>query len=515
MSTSDSSSHAAPQGNSPATDAAKRQRDAVEASLTAAPARSQGRLTTAAGESLAYSVCAAFVPVMGAAGSASAGQADAAIFTTAYTLDGATHAQRPVCFVFNGGPGSSSVWLHLGAVGPKRVRVPDDGNMPAPPYAVDDNPHSWLSGMDLVFIDPPHTGYSITASDDARKKMLSVDGDIAALVEVIQAWLTRHQRWGSPVYLCGESYGTTRVAGMADKLIDDGVGLSGLLLISLAMDIQALEFTPRNDLPYGLYLPAMAGVAQYHGMLRGPLAASPEAAREAAQSFVTEDYLAALHLGARLDERSRLKVQRRLSELTGLPSSLVAQKNMRITDSTFFAELLRPQGHLVGRLDARSTAPMALPQEATMGFDPGMEAINAPFTMAGLQHFGQDLGFQSSRRYMIFNPAVNSEWNWNRGTAQGNSYACTSPDLARALRRQPHLRVFVASGLYDLGTPYSASDWALDQLDIPASVRPRIEHHHYAAGHMMYSRQADLESLKSDVDAWLASTPAPGSVPAV
>jgi carboxypeptidase C (cathepsin A) len=394
------------------------------------------------------------------------------------------------------------VWLHLGALGPKRVAIHDDGTMPPPPYTVQDNPLTWLEHFDLVFVDPPHTGYSLSVSDEARDKLLSVDGDAEALAEVIRVWLSRHGRFGSPLYLAGESYGTTRGAAIADKLQSMGVALQGLILVSCAMDLQSLVFAPGNDLPYALFLPAFANVAQFHGRLGGPLAASPQAARDAAEAFVAEEYLNVLHAGARLDGRARTRVEKRLAELTGLPRALVAEKNLRISDETFFFELLRDVGRIVGRLEARVTGPMAASRTRTWEFDPGIEALNAPYTMAAMAYFAQ-LGVADDTRYEVLNFDVHKGWNWNRGDAKGNGYASTSVDLARALRRNPHLRVLVASGRYDLGTPYSASDWSLAQLDAPPDVLQRVTHRYYDAGHMMYTRSADLQQLKNDLAGWL------------
>jgi carboxypeptidase C (cathepsin A) len=483
---------------------ARRQREAVEQALAESPSRSTGQITLA-GRPHPYRVEAGFLPVRNAELGEGLDEVQAAVFTTAYLLDGARPAERPVCFAFNGGPGSSSIVLQFGALGPKRVRIRDDGGMPTPPWAVQDNPLSWFEHFDLVFIDPPHTGYSISASDEARKKLLSVDGDVAALCEVMAHWLTRHQRWASPVYLCGESYGTTRAAAMADRLCEQGLGLAGLILVSCAMDIQALEFTPRNDLPYSVFLPAYAGAAQYHGLLKGPLAASGDAARAAAQDFVFTDYLAALHRGTSLDERERRRIARRLSELTGLPPHTVEQMQLRISDTAFFSEALRERGQQLGRLDARVTAPMASSHTRASGFDASMDALVVPYTMAAMQFHHEVLGFGPERRHVTFSSEVNKQWNWSRGQQQGNSFTCTSPDLSRAMRRLPHLRLFVASGLYDLATPVSATEWSLAQLDLPPALRARITHHHYQAGHMMYTREADLARMKADLAAWLVA----------
>ncbi|MGA2550680.1 MAG: peptidase S10 [Burkholderiaceae bacterium] len=483
----------------------KLMREKVDKLLARSPYCAEGT-TTLAGSSVAYRTVAEFIPIAAGGLDGKRGDPEAAIFTVAYLHKDTKTSDRPVCFAFNGGPGSASVILNLGALGPKRAVIHDDGTMPAPPYQVVDNPQSWFEHFDLVFIDPPHTGYSMTASEKARKRMLGIDGDIAALSECMRAWLTRHRRWGSTLYVAGESYGTTRAAGIADKLQELGIALSGLILVSCAMDLQSLVFAPRNDLPYALFLPAFACVAQYHGKLEGAMAASPEAAREAAEHFVLEEYLPALHAGSRLSESKRRHIGRRVAELSGLAASLVEEKNLRISDETFFFELLRDRGLIVGRLEARVTGPMALSRTRAWEFDPGIEALLSPYTMAANAYMSEGLGIDAADTYEIFSADAHKQWNWNRGEEQGNAFASTSPDLSRALRRNPHLRLFVASGYYDLGTPYSASDWSIAQLDIPAEVRVRVEHHYYGAGHMMYTRETDLHKLKQDLEKWLAAS---------
>ncbi len=496
----------------PDPDAARRQRDKMDQLLARAPVLSSGAVALQGGQALDYSVRAAFIPVLAGGIGVDRGEPQAAVFTVAYCAQPASADRpRPVCFAFNGGPGSASVWLHLGALGPKRVPVPDDGSLAAPPYAVVDNPLTWLAFFDLVFIDPPHTGWSVSAGDAARKRQLSVDGDVQALAEVVRGWLVAHGRAGAPLYLAGESYGTTRGAALADKLLDQGLALSGLILVSCAMDLQSLVFAPRNDLPHALFLPAFATTAQYHGMLKGSLGASAQAARAAAEDFAQTDYLQALHAGARLGQSQRVRTEKRLAELTGLALAVVREHNLRIGDSSFFVELLRPRGLLVGRLDARASAPMAATRERQMAFDPGIEAVAIPYTRAMLDYFAE-LGLPTGQRYETFSMEVHRAWNWQRGgvdsaedrPAEPQGFTSTSADLARAMRRNPHMKVLVASGRYDLGTPYSATDWSLAQLDAPADVLQRLTHRYYDAGHMMYTRLADLTQLHRDLAAWLA-----------
>lgn len=487
----------------------------MDALLARAPARATGRVHTLRGP-LSYRAVAEFLPARTEAPDSPRGEPEAAVFTVTYLKDEtpardlpndpAPVPPRPVCFAFNGGPGSASLWLHLGALGPKRVVVPDDAGMPVPPYGVSDNPLTWLQHMDLVFIDPPHTGWSVSAGTEARKKLLSVDGDVAALADVMHGWLTRHRRFGSPLYLAGESYGTTRGAALADKLQDAGIALSGVILVSCAMDLQSIVFAPRNDLPHALFLPAMAATAQYHGKLKGALGATGAAARAAAEAYAGSDYLTALHAGARLTTPARSRVARRLAELTGLPRAFIEQSNLRITDQAFFTELLRDEGRVVGRLESRSTGPMGAHRSREFDFDPGIEAIAAPYTMATLAYLADTFDLQLPARYEVLSMEVNRQWDWGRRDAQGlarNAFTCTSAELSRAMRRNPHLRVLAASGRYDLGTPYSASDWSLAQLDIPPAVRARVTHRYYDAGHMMYTRQADLQQLEADLAEWL------------
>ena len=493
-------------------DAKKRLRERVEKLLAEPPVTSEGSVKVS-GRTLSYQVKGQFIAVYPPALAKDDGEVQAAVYTIAYQAK-AEKGARGVCFVFNGGPGSSSVWLHLGAVGPKRVPINEDGSMPPPPWSVVDNPDTWLEHFDLVFIDPPHTGYSLSASDDARKKYLAVDGDIEAFAETIQGWLARNGRYGSRVYLAGESYGTTRAAGIADKLQEQGVALAGIVLVSCAMDLQTLVFAPRNDLPFALYLPGYAAVAQFHGKLHGPHGATPETACEAAEAFVADDYLRALHLGAKLDGRKKHELAKRICELTGIKLAIVEERNLRIPADLFFFELLRDEGKIVGRLDARVTGPMAAARTRQWEFDPAMEAIVAPYSMATLAYF-DTLGLPRERRYETFSAEVNKKWDWNRAEGsgepgRGNHFTTTSTDLSRAIRRNPHLRVLVASGRYDLGTPYSASDWSLSQLDVPADVMRRVEHRYYGAGHMMYTRETDMKQLKTDLTGWLAGGATPG-----
>jgi len=480
------------------------QRELVDKLLARAPLTGSGRVDLDGGP-LHYDIHAGFVPVRCEKHGDQLHEPEMAVFTTAYIARDVA-GPRPVCFAFNGGPGASSVFLHLGALGPKCVPMPETGFMPPPPYEMVDNPSTWLKHFDLVFVDPPHTGYSVAVSDDVRKRAFSVDGDIAAMSTVVAEWLSRHQRWGSPLYLCGESYGTTRTAGIALKLLDEGVILAGVILVSCAMDLQALDFEPRNDLPYTLFLPAFAGVAHFHGCLKSGLADTPQAARDLAQDFVETEYLRALHRGALVGEKERSHAARRIAELTGLPRTLVEQRHLRIDDVTIFTELLRGRNQLLGRLDARVTGPLSLRQNFEWQFDPAIDALIGPYTAAARCFYGE-LGVSGNETYVIHSSPVHQAWDWRRGDDRHRrtGHACTSTDLADVMRRTPHLKVLVASGHYDLGTPSTATDWSLAQLELPSAARQRITHRYYDAGHMMYTRQTDLVGMERDLAAWLAA----------
>ncbi len=474
----------------------------IDQLLARSVARSKGQIQIGR-QKLAYKTLAEFLPVFGSELADHGKPPQAAVLTTAYIVESSRGSSRPVCFAFNGGPGSSSVWLHFGALGPKRVAINEDGSAPPPPYGVVDNPDTWLDWADLVFIDPPHTGWSASRDEEARRKHFSVDGDVELMTEVIRRWLTQNRRWSSSVYLAGESYGTTRGAALADSLSGVGVTLKGLILVSCAMDLQTLVFAPGNHLPYALFLPGFANTSQYHGLLSGALGKSSEAARQAAEEFVAHDYVSALQAGHRLSPKSFASIARRIAELTGLNAQLIEQHNLRISDKTYFMEAMRSQGRFIGRLESRVTGPLPASGSREWEFDPGIDALAGPYTMAAQHYFADSLGLDLPERYKTLNYEVNKAWKWNRGQQQGNQFCNTLPDLARAMRRNPHLKVWVASGRYDLGTPYSATDYCLAQLDVPAGLLKRITHTYYDAGHMMYTRSEDLRRLKIDLKAWL------------
>jgi carboxypeptidase C (cathepsin A) len=466
------------------------------------PAKSTGSVRVS-GKSLKYNSEVGFIPVYN-----DKRELQAAVGYTSYALTGdKAKSKRPLLFAFNGGPGSSSVWLHLGALGPKRVVVNDDGSAPAPPYGVEDNALTWLQFADLVMIDPVRTGFSVSASEEAEKKQLSLVGDIAYLSEAIRQYLQQTKNNGRPLYLCGESYGTTRGAGIADTLADNGVTLSGIILVSLAMDFQSFVFAPRNDLPFQTFLAAFAATAWYHGKAKRKDFTQLIAEVD---DYASGDMATALYKGQRLSEKEKSKAATTIAEFTGLSSSLVLANNLRIDAQTFFTELLRGRGQIVGRLDSRTLLPMGQKQDKVMPFDPAWTGIAGPYAAAMANYLRDDLNVSLDARYMISSPLYMT-WDYsdrggglvNDEDGKGNNFATTSTRLASAMRKLPHLRVLVVNGYFDLATPFSAADYQMAQLNIDAKSYDRITKKYYQGGHMMYTKQSELKQLFSDVKAWV------------
>lgn len=420
---------------------------------------------------------------------------DAKIFYSGYFLKDATPGSRPITFVFNGGPGSPSLWLHLGTVSPFRVRMANDGFMPAPPYAVEDNPHGWFEHSDLVFIDPVGTGYSHAKDLETAKKHWSMRGDIDALGEFIRLFLNRSGRLGSPVFLAGESYGTTRSAGIAEYLTERGIGLSGLILVSFVLNFQTLRHYVGNDLPFPLFLPTFAATSWYHEKIdRKQWPVLREFLREV-EEFAMGEYSIALMRGDALDEPSREIITKKLMGYLGVSESFVRNSKLRINIHRFIKELNREIESTVGRLDSRITGYDIDQVAADVEHDPSMSALMAPFTMAMGQHFRTHFGFETDREYMIFK-GIKEPWVWDMPK---EGPADTSECLRNAMVRNEHMRVLVCSGLYDLATPYLATEYTLNHLHLPEPLQMNIKIEEYEAGHMMYIHEPSLEKLGNDV----------------
>jgi carboxypeptidase C (cathepsin A) len=457
-----------------------------------APVVTQHRITSG-GRSLSYSVTTGMLPLKN-----DKGEIEANVFYMAYTLNGVKDtAKRPLMFSFNGGPGSSSVWLHLGTLGPKRVKLLPDGGLPPAPYQLVDNPHTWLSETDLVFIDPVGTGYSRAASEELGKKFWSLKGDIESLGEFIRLFLTRHERWLSPLYIVGESYGTTRSAGLSGHLIDRGIALNGILLVSSVLNFLTLDFAKGNDLPYLLFFPSYAATAWYHKRLPGRRSLA-KLLREAEQ-WTDETYATVLARGDRLGTAERNAAIEAMAGFTGLSPQFIDRANLRIEQGAFCKQLLRDSERTVGRLDSRFTGVDASPNSAEPDFDPSLTGIRPPYTAALNDYVRRTLKYETDVPYYILGGGF-KEWDW--GSA-GEGAPDTSEALRLALAKNPHMQVFVASGYYDLATPYYATTYTLGHMGLHPSLRTNITTADYEAGHMMYIHQPSLEQFKRDAAAFI------------
>ncbi|WP_395338640.1 S10 family peptidase [Ningiella sp. W23] len=435
------------------------------------------------------------------------GKAKASIFSTAYfrtnVKDSAT---RPLLFVFNGGPGSSSVWLHLGVFGPKIVQIPSDADpVPAAPYNLNDNPFSLLDIADMVFIDPIGTGYSKALGEYEGKDFWGVKEDAELMSEFVRRFITEHQRWNSPKYLAGESYGTTRAALMVKEL-QEGWGtidLNGVFLISSIVDFQTGDFHPGNDLPYITFLPTYAATAWYHDALPNKNEwDSLESFLDEVRNFALREYASTLVLGDLATQAQLDGIRDTLSRYTGLSSTYIEQSKYRINEFFFMKELLRDRGLSVGRLDSRYLGEDASNVEARFEADPSGYAIDGAYTAAIHSYLASDLGVLRHTPYHILSGEVFSNWNWLYGSsARSQGFLNTSQFLAKAQRQNPSFRIFVANGYYDLATPFFATEYSMNHAGIDKS---RLEMHYYPAGHMMYIHHPSLENLANDMRAFLS-----------
>ena len=450
----------------------------------------------AGGKTLRYTATTGFLPIRNAQG-----EIDARMFFIAYTLDGvADPASRPLTVSFNGGPGSSSVWLHLGALGPKRVAMNDDGTMPAPPYRLIDNEATWLDQTDLVFVDPVGTGYSRPSKADQGSRFWGVQGDIQSVGEFIRLYVTRYGRWTSPLFMVGESYGTTRAAGLAGHLIDRGIAFNGILLVSSILNFQTARFTVGNDLPYVLFLPTYTATAFHHKKLAPDLQRDLAATLKEAEAWASGEYTTALARGSALTGPARVAIADKLARYTGLSRDYVERANLRIEIQRFCKELLRAEGRTVGRLDSRFVGVDRSGVADEPDFDPSLAAIRPPYTAALNDLVRRTLGFQSDVPYHILGGGIGT-WDW--GSA-GSGFTDTGDALRDAFAKNPHMRVFVGSGYFDLATPYFATEYTLDHLGLPGDLAARITRRYYRAGHMMYIDVNELAGLRKDVAAFIA-----------
>lgn len=431
---------------------------------------------------------------------AKTGEPTAAIVSTAYVRDG-RDPNRPVFFIFNGGPGSGSVWLHMGAWGPKRVVLPDAKDDGAPPYPIVDNPESLLDVADLVFIDPVGTGWSKALGKTDPKTFYGINKDAKAVGEFIRIWLRDNGRWNSPKFLGGESYGTTRAVAVAHEL-DGGyndVALNGIILISTILDFSAAQTTPGNELGYVTALPSMAATAWYHNEVPNRPATLEEFVAEA-RAWAIGPYASALLQGNSLPAEQRAQIRSQLARFTGLSEQFLENNDLRVSSDRFWKELLRDRGLVTGRLDTRYTGKDYDSGGESPDNDPSFYGIDASYTAAMNAYARGDLKFDVDRDYQSIS-GIGGDWDWNIGGPRGGfAYLNVAPWLGESLRQNSGLRVFVGQGYYDFATPFFGAEYSLNRTGIP---KDRIEYQYYHAGHMMYVREEDLRKLSRDLRAFI------------
>ncbi len=446
------------------------------------------------GESIPYEATAATMHLVN-----DEGDPIGSLYYTAYRRTDVDSETRPLAFIFNGGPGSASVWLHMGAFGPKRVPVNDNGHTPPPPYDLIDNQGSLIDIADMVFIDPIGTGFSRVIGKGDGTDFWGIDEDATSLTQFITQYVTRNDRWNSPKFLLGESYGTTRSAVLVNQLQNRaGMHFSGVSLISAVLDFETLLFAPGHDTSYVVYLPTYAITAAYHNVVPWP--DDLEAWLDEVSAFALGDYAHVLALGASAPADQRAAVRARLAEYTGLSEEYLERGNLRVNASQFRAELQRTSGMVASRLDARYNGFTNDLMSENAQYDPQSTAISGAYTAAANRYLREDLGFETTQNYVTGGGARG--WNWNRAGGgrgwQGSTYVVG--DLEQAMIRNPSLIVQIENGYYDLATPYFAMQWTTDHMNLPPELRGNIRHNYYEAGHMMYVHEDELMNLKRNIE---------------
>ena len=442
------------------------------------------------GKTLSYTATAGRLPLKRADG-----KTEAEMFFVAYTLDGQDSAKRPVTFAFNGGPGSASVWLHMGALGPKRVVMLPNGFMPAAPYRLEENPDTLLDRSDIVMVDAMATGYSRAATADLTRKYLGLKGDVRAFGEFIRLYISRYERWNSPLFLLGESYGTTRAAGIAGYLADHGIAFNGVTLLSMAVDFQTLEWNRSNDMPYFLLVPTYNMIAGYQHRLGADLTQDMAKTREEVLRWSMNDYAVALGKGDALTPEERRKIVEQLSLYIGLRPEVIEAHNLRIDVPTFTYELLLDRKLITGRLDGRFSSPN--PGDDHF-FDPTSAAILPPYTSAFNQYLRTELNYKIDMPYRVFayDEPVFQKWEW--GDAE-QGFPSTAGGLRSAMIKNPYMKILVMEGFYDLATPFAAANWTMDHLDLGPQFRKNVSYATYNSGHMVYIDRVEHDKMKKDL----------------
>jgi carboxypeptidase C (cathepsin A) len=431
----------------------------------------------------------------------------ASIFFVAYTRDDQKdNSAWPLTFAFNGGPGSSSVWLHMGALGPKRVSMANaEGQQPAPPYKLVDNESTILSMSDVVFIDPVTTGFSRHAPGENPSQFHSVEGDLQSVAEFIRLYLTHYERWSAPKFLAGESYGTTRAAGLSQTLLENGIFLNGITLLSSVLNFETISFAPGNDLPYILFLPTYATTAWYHKKLGGDLAGDLKKTIAEARQFAGGEYAAALMKGTSLSDQERSQVAAKMARLTGLSPKFIEEANLRVTMSRFAKELLRDQHRTIGRYDGRLEGIDIDAAGERAEYDPSYAAVQGVYTAVFNDYVRRELNYSSDLPYEVLTGKV-QPWNYGRSE---NRYLNVAENMRQALTQNPAMHVLVGAGYYDLATPFFAAEYTVNHLELDPTLRSHVGLYYCDAGHMLYMKKACLDSFHAAMAAMYASALGP------
>jgi carboxypeptidase C (cathepsin A) len=432
------------------------------------------------------------------------GKPQASMFYISYVKSGEDNAKRPITFCFNGGPGSSSVWLHMGSFGPRRVTFTDEGQPLPPPVNLVENEGTLLDLTDLVFIDPVSTGFSRATEEKNAKQFHGVQEDLQSVGEFIRLYTTRNGRWGSPKYLAGESYGTTRAANLANHMQSKhGMRLNGIILVSAVLNFGTIRFDDGNDQPYPLFLPSYSATAWYHKKLAPSLQSDLKKTLAEAEAFASGEYLQALQKGLALSDSERKTTAAKVAYFTGLSEEYVLRNDLRVEGQRFMRELLRDRGQTVGRYDSRYTGKDSTDAGERPEYDPSYAAVQGTFTEGFNLYVHRQLKFESDLPYEILTGKVQP---WNYGTAT-NRYLNVAPALRTAMTSNSDLRVMVANGYYDLATPYAATQYTFNHLASERKMLDRVTMTYYEAGHMMYIHKPSLVKLKKDIGTFFAAKP--------
>lgn len=429
------------------------------------------------------------------------GEPTASMFYVAYTVASANGRPRPITFMFNGGPGSSTMWLHMGSVGPIKVDASTPETIPGPPFRYGPNPDTLLDVSDIVFIDAPTTGLSRPLGKAEPKDFFGVDKDLDAFTKTIERYLTKYQRWNSPKFIIGESYGTTRAAGLANSLLNAGVQLNGITFVSTVFNFADFQ----GDQSLVDFLPTYAADAWYHGKIpnKPPLDAFLEQARE----FASGPYAAALQRGNALGDEEKQSVAQQMAQLTGLSSDYILRSNLRVQPFRFQRELLRDRHQVIGRIDSRfvGTEPDNVGEGAD--YDPQGSAITGGFVAALNDYLFRDLGYKTPLTYRPNNyGGIGNDWDLtHKGPSGQQQIADTSDDLSNAMRQNPRMKVLSVNGYYDLATPFHGAEYEFKHMALEPQLQSNIEYRYYPAGHMMYIDPVSARQLKSDLAAFYAS----------